>query len=54
MNPKVQDVLFGQYGTTISQKGIITMDFGTNEMINQIIDTTCVCQFKWSTVNLWG
>jgi hypothetical protein len=54
INPKVLDFLFGKYSTTISQKVIITMDFGTNEMINQIIDITHVRQLKWSTVNFWG
>ncbi len=49
MNPKVTGILFGRYGNDMSQKGIIAMDFGTDVMINQIIDVTCVCQFKWLT-----
>ena len=36
-NPKVLDVLNGKYGTGISQKGILSMDFPTDGMIRKII-----------------
>ncbi len=49
LNPKVTDILFGRYGNDMSQKEIIAMDVGTDVMINQIIDVTRVCQFKWLT-----
>jgi hypothetical protein len=54
-NPKVYDVLTGKYGLTISQKGIIPMDFPTNAMIRQIIAITRVRQLRYTTdINFWG
>ncbi len=54
MNPKVTDILFGRLGNTMSQKGLVAMDFGIDVMVNQIIDITRVRQFRWLTHWWWG
>jgi hypothetical protein len=48
MNPKVTDLLFNG-GSMVSQKGFTSMDFPTDQMINQIVDITRVRQFRWLT-----
>ena len=54
-NPKVLDVLNGKYGTGISQKGILSMDFPTDDMIRQIIAVTRVRQLAYTTdINFYG